>query len=75
MVPVPVIVVPPGVLVRVHVPDDGSPLRVRDPVATVHDGWTNSPAAGATGVTGCSLIVMPVDAAEMQPEAFVTVNV
>lgn len=68
-------VILPGVLVRVHVPDEGRLLRVMVPVATVHVGWIVLPATGATGVTGCSLIVTPVDAAEMQPDAFVTVNV
>ena len=37
LVPVPV-VVPPGVRVRVHVPDDGKPFRITLPVATKHVG-------------------------------------
>jgi hypothetical protein len=37
-VPDPVVVIPPGDLVRVHVPEEGSPLKGTLPVATVHDG-------------------------------------
>jgi hypothetical protein len=37
LVPVP-LVVPPGVLVRVHVPDAGKLLRTTLPVAAVHVG-------------------------------------
>ena len=36
--PVPVFVVPPGVLVIVHVPVGGNPFNVTLPVATVHVG-------------------------------------
>lgn len=75
VLPVPVVVIFPGVLVSVHVPDEGRPASVTDPVATVHVGWIKLPAAGAAGVTGCSFIVIPADVVEMQPEAFVTVNV
>jgi hypothetical protein len=38
LVPVPEVVVPPGVLVKVHVPVAGSPLKIMLPVATVHVG-------------------------------------
>ena len=37
-VPVPLIVVPPGVLVNVQVPDTGKPYRNTLPVASVHEG-------------------------------------
>ena len=43
--PVPV-VVPPGVLVRVHVPVAGRPVRVTLPVATAQVGWVIAPTAG-----------------------------
>lgn len=74
-IPVPVVEMLPGALVSVHVPDEGRPFRVIVPVDTVHDGWIIFPATGAAGVTGCSLMVTPVDAAEIQPDSFVTVNV
>ena len=38
LVPVPVVVVPPGVLVRVHVPVAGKPFKSTLPVATVQVG-------------------------------------
>ena len=37
-VPVPEEVVPPGVLVMVHVPVDGKPFKITLPVATVQVG-------------------------------------
>lgn len=38
LVPEPVVVTPPGDLVRVQVPDEGSPLNGTLPVATVQEG-------------------------------------
>jgi hypothetical protein len=38
VVPVPVVVTPPGVLVKVHVPDDGKLFNATLPVATLHVG-------------------------------------
>ena len=38
LVPVPVLVVPPGVLVKVHVPVAGNPFNATLPVATVQVG-------------------------------------
>ena len=38
LVPGPVVVVPPGVLVNVHVPDEGKPLKTTLPVATAQVG-------------------------------------
>ena len=38
LVPVPVLVVPPGVLVNVQVPDDGKPLKSTLPVASAQVG-------------------------------------
>jgi hypothetical protein len=38
LVPVPVVIVPPGVLVNVQVPDDGKPLKSTLPVGTVQVG-------------------------------------
>lgn len=47
LVPVPV-VVPPGVLVRVHVPDAGKSLRTTLPVGTIQVGWVIVPTVGAS---------------------------
>ena len=74
-IPVPVVAILPGVLVSVHVPVEGRPFRMMVPVATAHDGWVIFPETGAVGVTGCSFIITPVEATEMQPDAFVTVKV
>lgn len=52
LVPVPVVVVPPGVTVIVQVPEAGKPFRITLPVATVHVGWVIVPIVGAEGVTG-----------------------
>jgi hypothetical protein len=74
-VPDPVDVVPPGVLVRVHVPEDGNPLRTTLPVARTQVGCVMVPTAGAVGVEGCALITMLPLEAETHKELFVTVYV
>ena len=56
LVPVPEVVVPPGVLVSVHVPDAGKPLNTTLPVPTEHVGWVIVPTVGAVGV-GLTVIV------------------
>ena len=38
VVPVPVVVTPPGVRVTVQVPDEGKPLSTTPPVDTAHVG-------------------------------------
>jgi hypothetical protein len=48
-VPVPVYVVPPGDLVIVQVPDDGSPLKTTLPDVVIHVGWVMVPTTGAVG--------------------------
>lgn len=45
LVTVPVLPVP----MRVHVPDDGRPLKATDPVADEHVGWVIVPITGAAG--------------------------
>jgi len=52
LVPVPVVVVPPGERVRVHVPLAGNPLKTTLPVAKVQVGWVIIPTVGAVGVAG-----------------------
>lgn len=75
LVPVPVTIVPSGILVNVQVPVEGRLLKTTLPVARVHDGCVIVPVAGATGVDGCRLITILPDAAEVHPDAFVTVKV
>ncbi len=50
VVPVPVLLTEPGVLVRVHVPEDGRPLSAALPVASAQVGWVNAPTTGAVGM-------------------------
>jgi hypothetical protein len=38
LVPVPVVVLPPGDLVSVHVPDEGNPVNITPPVPTPQVG-------------------------------------
>jgi hypothetical protein len=70
-----VLVVLPGVLVMVHVPDDGNPPKSMLLVARVQVGSVIVPTIGAEGVGGCEFITTLPEAEDMQPEAFVTVKV
>jgi len=71
-VPVPEVVTAPGVLVTVHVPVAGSPVRGTLPVATEHVGCIAVPVKGAEGVTGCgSIVILAVDT-DVHPEELVT---
>lgn len=73
--PVPVMVLLPGVRVRVHVPVEGSPLSATLPVESAHVGWVIIPVTGAVGVSGWTFITTLADAGEMHPRALVTVKV
>jgi len=75
VVPEPEVVTAPGDIVMVQVPDEGSPLRGTLPVGTLQVGWVIVPITGVEGVTGWELIVTLADAAEIHPEALVTVKV
>ena len=75
VVPGPVVVVPPGVLVNVQVPDDGKPLSATDPVAVAQVGCVIVPTTGAVGANGCALMTMLADDPEIHPAALVTVHV
>ena len=48
----PVEVTAPGFLVRVHVPDEGRPLRATLPVGTAQVGCVLVPTTGAVGAAG-----------------------
>jgi hypothetical protein len=73
LVPVPVVVVPPGVRVKVQLPVAGKPFKITLPVATKQVGWVIVPTVGAVGVAGWVLIITLAEAGEIQPEALVTV--
>ena len=71
----PVEVTAPGFLVRVHVPDEGRPLRATLPVGTGQVGCVLVPTTGAVGAAGTALITTLPVAGETHPEASVTVKV
>ena len=75
LVPEPVVVVPPGDLVRVQVPVAGNPDKTTLPVATLQVGWVIVPTIGVSGVDACVLMTTLADAGEIHPEALVTVKV
>ena len=52
VVPVPVVLFPPGDLVIVHDPAEGKPLRSTLPVAAEHVGCVIVPTIGADGIAG-----------------------
>ena len=74
LVPVPCLVSPPGVLVRVQLPVADKPLMTTAPVDTVHVGWVIVPSVGTVGVGGCALTTTSFDADEVQPDVPVTVK-
>jgi hypothetical protein len=69
----PEVVVPPGVLVKVHEPE-GKLFNTTLPVATVHVGWVIVPTDGGAGVAGCILITTFADGADVHPTELVTVK-
>ena len=73
LIPVPVLVVPPGDLVKVHVPVAGKPFKITPPVASAQVGWVIVPNVGAVGADGGAVITTLADATEIHPTAFVTV--
>ncbi len=74
LVPVPVLVVPPGILVKVQVPEAGSPLRITVPVDIPQVGCVMVPTTGALGVTGCVLMTAEPELLDVQPSALRTVQ-
>ena len=73
LVPVPVVVFPPGLRVNVQVPEEGNPLSTTLPVATLQVGCVMAPTVGAVGAIGAALITKIADAGEIHVVAFVTV--
>lgn len=64
----------PGFLVSVQVPD-GNPVSFTEPVVTVQVGWVMLFTVGAAGIAGAAFITtFPVDG-DVQPPAFITLNV
>ena len=73
VVPFPVVVDPPGFLVRVHVPVFGKPFNTTLPVPVSQVGWVIVPMIGTDGAPGVASITTSVDCDDEQPSLFVTV--
>ena len=75
LVPVPLVVAPPGLAVRVHEPEAGSPLKITEPVDTAQVGWVMAPTFGAVGTVGAGFIVAWAEDSDRHPVLLVTVQV
>ena len=62
--PEPVVVIPPGILVNVQVPDDGNPFKTTLPLTSPQPGCVIVPTKGAVGTSA-----VPVSSAEAVPLA------
>jgi hypothetical protein len=71
--PDPVVVFPPGDLVKVQVPVPGKLFNTTLPVGTGHVGCVLVPTVGADGKAGAELMTTFDDEEEMHPDASVTV--
>lgn len=60
LVPVPDVIVPPGVLVNVQVPVEGRLLSITLPVPASHVGWVIVPTVGGAGVSRIVIIKVVV---------------
>ena len=72
LVPVPVLNIPSGLRVNVHVPEAGNPLKTTLPVARKQDGIVMLPTVGGVGVAGCTGITTFADGADKHPSELVT---
>ena len=66
---------PAGVLVRIHVPLVGSPVKSMLPVGTEHVGCVMGPIIGMVAGPVELLIVTGLESSDVQPEELVTVKV
>jgi hypothetical protein len=67
LVPVPVVVTPPGLRVNVHVPVEGKPLRATLPVETLQVGCVTVPTEGGVGALGAALTIILAEGNDTQP--------
>ena len=65
--PDPVVVTPPGYLLRVHVPTGGKPFNTTLPVGAGQVGTVIAPTRGAAGVPGCARITAFPEEGETHP--------
>lgn len=73
LVPVPIVVAPPGVVVTVHELIDGKPLKTTLPAEDAHVVWVMIPITGAVGVKGWEGITTLEEREDVQPASLVTV--
>jgi hypothetical protein len=74
VIPLPVVVVPPGNRVMTHVPEDGNPFSTTLPEGTANVGCVIVPTTGAEGVGGCAGITKFKEGPDRHPSAVVTVK-
>lgn len=74
LVPVPIVVTPPGKIVITHEPVDGNSLSNTLPVGISNVGCIIVPTAGAEGVVGCTGITTFAEGTDKHPSAVVTVK-
>jgi hypothetical protein len=75
LVPVPEVVIPPGVRVSVHVPVDGKPLNTTLPVGTEQVGLVIVPTTGAVGFELTDKLYVAFAATQDDPEGLSVVTV
>lgn len=68
-------VMPPGVLVIVQVPEAGKPFNTTEPVGVPQLGCVIVPTVGAAGFAGAALMATLPESPETQPTSLVTVKV
>ena len=64
--------IPPGILVKVHVPVAGKEFNTTVPVAIAHVGWVTVPIDGVVGIAHAALIVTFAEGTDVHPGATVT---
>jgi hypothetical protein len=75
LIPVPVVMTPPGDLVNVQVPVAGNPFRTALPVATEHVGCVILPTTGAVGISVTLRVYVAVAAMHGDPSGLLVVTV
>ena len=73
LLPVPLVVAPPGLAVKVQLPVEGNPLNTTLPVVRAQVGCVMVPTVGAAGITRAGFITTFPEAGETQPSLLVTV--
>ena len=75
LVPVPFVIIAPGLRINVHVPAGGNPLSTTLPVATVHVRLVIVPTTGAVGKAFTVKVYVATAAAQGAPNGLLVVTV